>query len=294
MKNLEEIRNKDKIKELLDTIKIIKSRRQPKNLKRIFISSTFGDNTTKCKIMMQNMLYNYWRKIQLLWKTWNQIQNKNLSYKSKNLEYIIECNKFKEIYIGSTQALNTRTSLHKSLIQSRSLFIGGGMILFKFLKIFCWTKRYYILILAKVMDGRLKKNREIVIIYIYIYIYIYKQNTWEVYWFCFEWTITFFWAILLFVKYSVLCNEATVIYRFQLSEYHRTIWSINQYKHNFECREKSVERINALKKLWGNQSQHKTLTGFLTPFTSLIFEIEQVFLISYPHRNRIRLQYPLP
>ena len=53
MKNLEEIENKNKIKEILDRIKIIKNQRQAKNLKRIFTSSTFGENTTqkvtKCK-----------------------------------------------------------------------------------------------------------------------------------------------------------------------------------------------------------------------------------------------------
>ena len=53
MKNLEEIENKDKIKEILDTTKIIKSQRQPKNLKRILTSSTFGKKhnigVTKCK-----------------------------------------------------------------------------------------------------------------------------------------------------------------------------------------------------------------------------------------------------
>ena len=34
MKILEEIENKDKIKEILDTIKIIKSKRKPQNLKK--------------------------------------------------------------------------------------------------------------------------------------------------------------------------------------------------------------------------------------------------------------------
>ena len=49
MKNLEELENKDKIKEILDTTKIIKSQRQPKNLKRILASSTLGENTIQCK-----------------------------------------------------------------------------------------------------------------------------------------------------------------------------------------------------------------------------------------------------
>ena len=43
--------------------------------------------------------------------------NKDLSCNSKTVIYIIECNKCKEIYIGSTQALNTRISLHKSNIK---------------------------------------------------------------------------------------------------------------------------------------------------------------------------------
>ena len=53
MKNLEEIENKAKIKGILDTTKIIKSWRQPQNLKSILTSSTFGGNmtqgVTKCK-----------------------------------------------------------------------------------------------------------------------------------------------------------------------------------------------------------------------------------------------------
>ena len=44
---LEEIENKDKIKEILDTTKIIKSQRQPKNLKKILTSSTFGKTQPK-------------------------------------------------------------------------------------------------------------------------------------------------------------------------------------------------------------------------------------------------------
>ena len=46
MKNLEEIK-KDKIKDILDKTKIIKIQRQPKNLKRILIFFTCGENTTQ-------------------------------------------------------------------------------------------------------------------------------------------------------------------------------------------------------------------------------------------------------
>ena len=41
IKNLEGLQNNDKIKEILDTTKIIKSQSQPKNLKRRLTSSTF-------------------------------------------------------------------------------------------------------------------------------------------------------------------------------------------------------------------------------------------------------------
>ena len=43
--------------------------------------------------------------------------NKDLSCNSKNVVYVIECSKCKEIYVGSTQALNTRTSRHRSNIK---------------------------------------------------------------------------------------------------------------------------------------------------------------------------------
>ena len=47
MKNLEERKNKDKIKEILDTRKIIKSQRQPKNTIRILTSYTLKENKTQ-------------------------------------------------------------------------------------------------------------------------------------------------------------------------------------------------------------------------------------------------------
>ena len=47
IKNQEELKNNDKIKEILGTTKNIKSQRQPKNFKRILTSSTFRENTTQ-------------------------------------------------------------------------------------------------------------------------------------------------------------------------------------------------------------------------------------------------------
>ena len=53
LKNLEEITNKDKLKEILDTTKTIKSQGQLQNLKRIFNSSTFGKKHNTRNYQMQ-------------------------------------------------------------------------------------------------------------------------------------------------------------------------------------------------------------------------------------------------
>ena len=53
MKKLKEIENKDKIKEILDTTKIIKSQRQPQNPKRILTFSTFGKKHNTRSYQMQ-------------------------------------------------------------------------------------------------------------------------------------------------------------------------------------------------------------------------------------------------
>ena len=106
----------DNIKEILDTTKIIKSQKQPKTLKRIF-TCIYGENTTQgvtkcynkrckiCDIIIEGKS-NTFKKPETKFKI-----NKNLSCNSKNVVYIIECSKCKEIYIESTQALNTRTIL---------------------------------------------------------------------------------------------------------------------------------------------------------------------------------------
>ena len=101
MKNLEEIENKDKIKEIQDTTKIIKNQRQPKNLKRILTSSTFGKNTTQGVTKGKNKRYkicdiiiegksNTFKNPETKFTT-----NKNLTCNSKNGVYIIECNECK-------------------------------------------------------------------------------------------------------------------------------------------------------------------------------------------------------
>ena len=111
-----------KSKKYLTQQKSLKAR-QPQKLKRIFTSSTFGENTTQgvtkcnnewckiCDIIIEGKSYTF-KNPETKFKI-----NKNLSCNSKNVLYIIECNKCKEIYVGWTLALNTRTPLHKSNIK---------------------------------------------------------------------------------------------------------------------------------------------------------------------------------
>ena len=98
MKSLKELENKDKIKETLDTTKIIKSQRQPQNLKIILTSSTFGGNTTQDVTKCKNKR---WKICDIIIKVKsNTFQNpetkfkihKNLSCNSKNVVYIIVAN----------------------------------------------------------------------------------------------------------------------------------------------------------------------------------------------------------
>ena len=112
-----------KSKKYLTQKKSLKARDNPKNLKRILTSSTFGENTTQgvtkcnnkwckiCDIIIEGKSYTF-KNLETKFNI-----NKDLSCNSKNVVYIIECRKCKEICIGSTQAINTRISLHRSNIK---------------------------------------------------------------------------------------------------------------------------------------------------------------------------------
>ena len=108
---------------MLDTTKIIKSQRQPKNLKRILTFSTFGENTTQRANKCKNKRCRVWDIIiEGKYSTFKNPKpkfmiSKDLSCNSKNVTYIIGCNKCKEVYTGLVQVLNTRISLHKSDIK---------------------------------------------------------------------------------------------------------------------------------------------------------------------------------
>ena len=132
MKNLEELKNNDKIKEIQ---KSLKARDNPKILKEYspllhsektqYKESTNAIiNYAKYDIIIKGKSYTFKNP-----KTKLKI-NKNLNCNSKNVVYIIKCSECKEIFIGSTQALNTMTSLHRSNIkikENRKLNISKHM-----------------------------------------------------------------------------------------------------------------------------------------------------------------------
>ena len=100
MKNIG-LKNKNNIKEILNTTKIIKSQRQPQNLKGILAPSTFAENTiqgvTKCKnkqcricdMIIEVKSYTF-KNMETKFKI-----DKNLSCNSKNVVYIIKCRECK-------------------------------------------------------------------------------------------------------------------------------------------------------------------------------------------------------
>ena len=82
MKNVE-LKINDKIKEILDTTKIIKSQRRLKNLKRILTSSTFGENATQGISKCNNKRYKIYDII---------IDGKSYAFKNRETKFKINKN----------------------------------------------------------------------------------------------------------------------------------------------------------------------------------------------------------
>ena len=120
--NLDLLKDDTKIKEMLGSTKIIKSHRQPKNLKQILTSAYFGEQHNEgvkkcgkirceiCHILIEGKIYNF--------KNYNTPfeVKRSLNCDSQNVIYAMKCVKCLSDYIGSTKSLRNRTNLHRSNI----------------------------------------------------------------------------------------------------------------------------------------------------------------------------------
>ena len=121
--NLDLLKGNNKINEILKTTKIIKSNRQPKNLKQILTSAYFGkqkaEGVKKCGKTRCEICHLLLEGKTFFFENHNTpfIINKTLNCDSENVVYAIKCNKCSADYIGSTKNLRNRTNLHKSHIK---------------------------------------------------------------------------------------------------------------------------------------------------------------------------------
>ena len=135
-KNLNQLRMSERMENILNETKLVKSKRQPKNLKKILTCAKFemNDDSTlegvsrcknkRCKIC--DILIEG-RNFKFKHSASNFEIKRNLTCTSKNVVYVLQCDNCKEEYIGSTKQLNHRISLHKSNIklpQNRILFVS--------------------------------------------------------------------------------------------------------------------------------------------------------------------------
>ena len=111
------------IKKLLNQGKLIKSQRQPRNLKRILTVAKFGTQEHQgvrkcekprcgiCPILIEGNSYTFPNTGETF-----EIK-RNLNCQSKNVVYLLECNKCNDTYIGCTSLnLNMRINTHRSQI----------------------------------------------------------------------------------------------------------------------------------------------------------------------------------
>ena len=124
--HLNNLRMDDKLNDILNNTKVIKSKRQPNNLKQILTHAKFSQtnndenyevkkcNDRRCKvceILIEGKIFKF-KNCQTEFEV-----KRNFTCNSKNVVYVIQCDSCKEEYIGSTQQLNHRVALHKSNIK---------------------------------------------------------------------------------------------------------------------------------------------------------------------------------
>ena len=120
--NLQFVKNSEKIKPILENTKLIVSRRQPKNLKKQLTQARFVSERTyntvtqcgeprcgTCAIIMTGI------DIKLKnGKTW--FVKCPMNCKSRNIIYILICAKCRSFYVGQTENLRQRVTLHRQQI----------------------------------------------------------------------------------------------------------------------------------------------------------------------------------
>ena len=114
-----------KLNDILNNTKVIKSKRQPNNLKQILTHAKFSQtnndenyevkkcNDRRCKvceILIEGKVFKF-KNCHTEFEV-----KRNFTCNSKNVVYVIQCDRCKEEYIGSTQQLNHRVALHKTVI----------------------------------------------------------------------------------------------------------------------------------------------------------------------------------
>lgn len=113
------------MKNILDKNKLIVSKRQPKNLKRYLTQARFDSenkepSVTKCgekrcgtcEVLITGNSITF--KNEKSWKV-----NSQMNCKAKHIIYVIICSKCKSFYVGQTEDLRKRVTLHKEQIRHK-------------------------------------------------------------------------------------------------------------------------------------------------------------------------------
>ena len=112
------------MKRALEGVTIIKSNRQPNNLKRMLTKAAFKPQTTfkvntcmnkRCQLCRDNLIEGqsyYFERTNYLFKV-----NGNMDCNTRNCVYVIKCNGCSKIYIGETSNFRLRVNLHKDHIR---------------------------------------------------------------------------------------------------------------------------------------------------------------------------------
>lgn len=124
--NLPIISQNTKLKELINKEKLLSSKRQPPNLKRLLTRAKFDRNhpkptfsVSKCNDSRCGTCAYIHTGTELLTKDGTRIfPNENMNCKSGNLIYCIQCSNCSEIYIGQTgNILTQRMTIHRQQIR---------------------------------------------------------------------------------------------------------------------------------------------------------------------------------